>query len=210
MELFFSLAPIVTILSIVISLVILSRKRRILSLASYVLFILVYNTIVGIGFYNLDPQLAFYAELNYLPLFTVSAFIILKSIPDNDQIKLKPFIVLACIVWLLFTTTNSHQFFKERIEWYSDMSRDYDRKIINEDEENKAILKLTWASAFESLLISSLEGRSQSLLITNNPSRYDLSRRDKFYTHFKEYDLKDLPKRYFQMEQKVYYLDSSK
>jgi hypothetical protein len=75
--------------------------------------------------------------------------------------------------------------------------------VIKENQSHRDILKMSWSTPYEFLLLSALEGpdKARCLIITDDPSRFDtlMPRKDLFLGTFKNYPFEQLPSRYFNL-----------
>jgi len=160
-----------------------------------------------------DPKssLEFYNELNNYIFFLFLALCIMELKPMQDG----RYVLLATTILLVFASfrwINTAKEYSQRIQWYQDKLEHEDRIIYINPSDELNHLVLEWASAYESLLISSMESKnSKSILFTNN---HDKSRfegdSELLITEYRNYNLDSLDKNYFKLEKKPYeviYLD---
>jgi hypothetical protein len=76
--------------------------------------------------------------------------------------------------------------------------------IIPESQVPMDLLKMSWASPYEFLLLSTLEhpDSARCMIITDQPSRFDslMSRPALFLGTFKNYPFESLPSQYFELK----------
>lgn len=172
------------------------------------LFLLLGFTLMSALLFAIADQqssLRFYTELNNYLFFLFLALCILELRPVENArylfVSIGVFLIFASFRWI-----NTSTVYSNRIHWYQEMLEQEDRKIyINPTEELNQLI-LPWASAYESLLISSMDSKSsKSILFTNNPDKTQFEgTSDLLITEYKHYKLEDLDQNYFKLEKKPY------
>lgn len=167
---------------------------------------------VNIPYFDAKGQ-QFYMENLYLPLAVFVSvplvFDVLRS-PKGDYLSRNGAIVLgALFVLSLIRIEQSHAGWTERLQWEQGVLKktatQSQRKImLTENQVPMEILKMSWGSPYEFLLLSSLQqaDSARCLIVTDNPSRLDtvMNRPSLFLGSFKNYPFEDLPKRYFNLQ----------
>jgi len=198
----------------IISLVIVwhIQKRFFKPLIFFLISSLLLLLMLDIG--NLSPggsSFEFYNEVNMMTLFyfCVASVLVHFNTPGkhlNPQIKI--YILLLCIVSGMIQWIPTSRFYTDRINWFEKLVAKHDRAVIDENTMPQDILVQSWASACESLLISSIKGNSQTVLISGDPRAIDIPMlKDSFITAFRNYPLEEMNPRYFNLSRKSYYLD---
>lgn len=156
---------------------------------------------------NPRSELGFYNEINNYLLFLFLALCLMEGAAKiefrNVFIVISIFMLIASYRWIQCSTEYS-----ERIEWYQDRLEQEDRIIyINPTDELNSLI-LPWASAYESLLISSMGStNSKSLLFTDNRDKAQFEGSSEILiTEYMNYRLDSLNKDYFKLDKKPYQL----
>ena len=158
----------------------------------------------------------FYAEVNYLPL------IIMVGIPFvfdfASKVKKENWVLgIFAIIMLIRLTTiaNNHQRFEDRHNWYlSQMQKateqSTNRSAIYTGNTPKHTVIQTWASAHETLLLSSLQGpkHAKTFLVYEDGSLVDKHKMDStaFIIFDKRIPIEDLNPAYFQLGEGLYWI----
>lgn len=155
-------------------------------------------------------HLNFYDEVNSYIIFFFS-LVGLYTFFSKMHSKNLPLLITAVIFYSGFRWIHKSSFYTNRIEWYSSLISQNDRTIWDARTLNAETLVLPWASAYESLLISTLDNHTQTILITSQPETYmNIDAGDRFLSEFRNYALDSLDHSYFKLEEKAYrfkYLD---
>lgn len=195
--------PMASIL-LLVAVFILFYKKHYYRLLILVFCSVFYLFLVCIPLNSNALNLHFYNEVQLYPIIVFSLLALKKIVEDLKPLWHSVTIILitfySCFNWM-----QQAGFYTERIGWYEELSNNYDRQIIGTDTIDSKYLIMSWASAYESLIISTLNGKSRTLLITENPDRfYEISNKNYFLSEFKNYDFNKLNKRYFPLEEKSY------
>ena len=193
-----------------LTIILLIIKKQWLQLGILAVFTAAYGLLLSISALN-QPTDAFYSEVNHYIIYLFIFTSIYGALLPKNKSLLIPIIALMCLLVPLINWTSASQFYKERIDWYTNILVNGDRLVIDAHKLDNEHLVMPWASAYESLLLSSISGDSKSILISNNPQEYQLSESsDLLLTEFRTYPLDSLNKRYFKLDCKPYsigYLD---
>lgn len=168
--------------------------------------------LVNVPFYEAVGQ-QFYMENLYLPLAVFASipliFEVLRGKDPQLPLTRCGAILLGILFAInLFRITQAHHPWTERMQWEQDFlnktSAGSERKILlSEKQVPMELLKMSWGSPYEFLMISSLQhpDSARCILISDAPERYDslLTRRNLFLGTFKNYPLDELPGTYFKV-----------
>lgn len=147
----------------------------------------------------------FYHETNFLILFYAAAltFCIYKLWKVIPYFRL---LLAICLIVSLVRITYTGRFYTQRINWYNETATINDRSIINYGEETKQFIIQDWASAFESLIITSIKSKSAALIFTNNSKKLleEINSEKTFITGMGNHFEKDPESNYFQLEKRSY------
>ncbi|MCS6928916.1 MAG: hypothetical protein NZM43_05415 [Saprospiraceae bacterium] len=159
------------------------------------------------------PQ--FYMENLYLPLGIMVAvpwvFSVLPSLLPTHRLWIP---VSAVVVAGLLRIALAHSTWTTRMDWERHFLRQTSRVghrkwIVAENQVPMDTLILSWGSAFEFLMLSSLEhpDSARCLVIDEDPQRFDSlrTRPRLFLSEFKNYPFDDLPARYFRPQDTTEY-----
>lgn len=121
----------------------------------------------------------FYAEVNYMPLvlFLVIPFLF-DIVPAIRSPKLLLTLFAAVLFLRLNTIYHNHQPYRERIDWVKTTMTTQSEKYagsqlwIEKEKIPMDMLKMSWGVAYESLLLSAMDGDeiSKTLVILNHPN----------------------------------------
>jgi hypothetical protein len=155
-----------------------------------------------------DGDFSFHMESFYMPLslFISIAFIydILPLLTKKRGIALLFFIVSCRLVHIGF----EHQKFTNPIEWKEALIKETahleNKKLVIYSKDAPENLMLTWGSAFEFWMLSTLEtGVSRSIIIYDDPKLMTADRmkgKNVFLSKWGNSSYKDLPKPYFNFQ----------
>lgn len=187
--------------------VFLLYKKRILKAGLWFFYVFSYLIVLDISG---EGSYVFYNEVNYLIIFFGAGYILLDYFRSWSQLYLRVFYFVTLLLVIFNWVTTSH-FYNERIQWIKNTSENNDRSIVEFNTIDHDLLVMPWASPFESLIITSLDGvnhykKSASVLFANNIGKYDLSNSaDVFYGDFKNYELDEVNGEYFLLDERSYY-----
>ncbi len=158
----------------------------------------------------------FYAEVNYLPLMILVGIPFVFDFASN--VKKENWILGAFLIFMLIrlnTIGTNHKKFEDRHNWYySQMQK------ASEQPSNRSALYTSktpqhtviqpWASAHETLLLSSLQGpqTSKSFLIYEDGTLVDKYKKDPdaFITFFQRIPIENMNPNYFQLGKGFYWV----
>jgi hypothetical protein len=195
----------------VIVLFFLLKKLTFLKLFIVLGFIFGYIFLVNVSFPLGSNQ--FFAESKYmlLSLFIIApiVFDILPRINAN-HLFISLIIVLSFRLVHIYST---HDLYTDRLNWLRGIiskTENFDNKKLIIDQNGIPIntLMLNWASSYEFLLLSSIENNeSRSIIITENPERFDslLNQKNLFLEEWRQYKYKQFPIRYFNLNDTTKY-----
>ena len=147
----------------------------------------------------------FYHEATFLILFFWSAFIIQKVAENFDWKKL---ISIAYVLFLIgFIRIISYgTSYSDRIDWFQELLMEHDRNVFLYEPEKSPLVKMEWGSPFESLLISSMDGPSKTILMAVDPENFT-TEEPVFKNHFGSIPLNELDSQYFDLKYLPYTRD---
>ncbi|MCC7466964.1 MAG: hypothetical protein IT261_11880 [Saprospiraceae bacterium] len=170
-----------------------------------------YVLLVNVPFYDSIGK-QFYMENLYLPLAVFASIPLVFGVlgkPEN-QLSRANFWGLAILFLLSFTRIiNAGKEWSLRMNWEKQTLQQTavlpSRKIImTEQEAPMDLLKMSWGSPYEFLLLSALQhpDSARCLIITDQPGKYDslMNAPRLFLGTFRNYSLDSLPQRYFRVE----------
>ncbi len=118
---------------------------------------------------EVDPSYVFYNEGNYRVLFFVAVYTLLVSRLYEKIGWIR--IALAILIIIAFIRIGlSSTFYSDRITWYQEVARTHDRKVLSYGNQTKQKLIQSWASPFESMLLSTISGESKTTIFSDDPS----------------------------------------
>jgi hypothetical protein len=201
----------IPIVVLVLAIMLTLYKKLWFEAFSTLLFSIVYLTVLDISTGPQESSFEFYTEINFYVIFFISCFMLIQNFNYKTSVGLRYILILSCFFIPLVNWISVSAFYADRIDWYNSILELGDRKIYNSADFKDAPLVMSWASAFETLLISSINGKSQSILIHHNPDKYrDSLSFDILLTEYKSYPIDSLDTYYFNLEKKSYlngYLD---
>lgn len=194
---------LVLITFIVLSLGLCIYKRKFMQAILLTGFCLCYLFINDLGSDN--TFYVFYHETNFLILFFAAAFTFCVA-------RLWEGLPYYSVVLGLFLLTGllrivaAGQFYSERTAWYQEVAVSHDRAIIAYGHSTKDYLIQDWASAFESLIISTVKGKSAAVIFSENSKKLDmeLSENRIFITGMGDHFDKDPDPYYFDLDDRSY------
>jgi len=154
------------------------KERKFLRLALVLLSVVVYTLMINVSFPKNVNQ--FYIEAQYLIL---SVFVILPLVLDIiPSIKNEKLLIAGISIVLIISLIriySTHDLYTERLEWNRNLlakSRAIgkDKLILMDKELPKETLLLTWAMAYETWIMSTVEnGATQSIVALKNEKKLD-------------------------------------
>lgn len=175
-----------------------------LKIGAVLIYSIVYLIFLDVPGLNEQTQ-GFYNEINFYPLCFFFLITVYYSVEIRfaQNITSIAFPILAGV--MIINTVSTVGFYSSRINWFQNAMQSHDRFICDYRNEKDNPLVLPWASAYESLVISSLQNESRSFLYTNEPERFDsLLVGNKMLAEFGTYPYDELDKRYFNLEEREY------
>ena len=195
--------PIISLV-LIISIGILTYFKKIKTLLIMIISIVPYLIILDIADPQVSNSMRFYNEINLYPVFFI-CLLALASEFKIGSLRLFPLSMMLMISFAAIRWTITSETYTKRIQWITEFIQDKDRCVVDQSQIDETVMIMTWASAYESLVISSLKGQSRSVLITNEPQKFKVhTGSDTLLTEFREYALKDLNISYFQLPEKPY------
>ena len=169
--------------------------------------------LVNVPFYEAVGQ-QFYMENLYLPLAVFASipliFDVLRDYTQHDHLAQSGAVVLLVLFGLsLFRIGRTHQPWTDNLAWEQNVLKATAAKpqrkiLLAENQAPMETLKMSWGSAYEFLMLSSLENpdSARCLIVSDSPGRYDslMTRPNLFFGAFKNYPFEALPKRYFSLQ----------
>lgn len=184
------------LLSIFICCVICVLYRRYWVLSYFIVAVIAYIFLQDIMIRNYSY--VFYHEATFLILFFWSAFVIQKAAEDFEWQKL---IRIAYFLFLIgYVRIISYgASYSDRIDWFQELLKDHDRKVFLYEVDKFPLVKMEWGTPFESLLISSMEGPSKTILFAVDPENFTTDEAV-FKNHFGSIPLNQLDSNYFDLK----------
>jgi hypothetical protein len=154
----------------------------------------------------------FYMELQYQPLaLMVAVPFVLETLPALAPRPIAIAVLTVVLITRLGMIAWHHQPYTTRVNWHQAMirslaGRDGNRYLIDERDAPMGKLILSWASGFESLIVSSLinSGVVKTYLIDDDINRFDRVREDLYQTEWETWPASALPGKYFQLAPSSY------
>jgi hypothetical protein len=175
------------------------KKRKFMRLLLFAASSLVLVALINVCYFY--GQFQFYLEPQYSILSIFISFPLVYDILPQVKIKIIPVFLVSCIILCsVFRIFNSARIYTERLNWFrKELSLTSGKVIIKEQDVPIKILKLTWGSAYEFWLLSTLEtNQSRSVIIEGIPHEFDGENNKKvFLTKYGAYDYDQLNKKYF-------------
>lgn len=179
-------------------------KKQILKLIFIWVFTICYIFLVNISFPEGVDH--FFAESKYILL---SIFIITPLVFDfYDMLRVKYLfgILIVVIIIRLFHIVEVHDLYSARLDMLRNILKKTEnfknkKLILYEDDFPDDTLIMSWASAYEFWLLSAMKpGQQRSILIDENPDRFDslLNKNDVFLEEWRVYKYDLFPKEYFE------------
>jgi len=193
------------ILSVFICIALCFYFRRYWVLLYYVTTSCAYLLLQDIMIRNYDN--VFYHEVSYLLLFLWSVFVIHRVgvILPAKTLKVIGFVLFTIGFTRIFLQGS---FYSDRIDWYQEILQHQDRKVITYDKSDYPQLVMEWGSPYESLLISSMDGPSKTIMFAENPSDF-ITDDPVFVSHFGMILLDEIDQEYFDLKYKPYSIDGN-
>ena len=147
----------------------------------------------------------FYLENLYLPLSIFIAFPLVFDFADRFDPKFILPVLLLIVGIRLGDIYYTHHSYSDRVDYITSMIDDAvaegkTKQLVKENAEHKEKMLMTWASSYETWVISTCKyGQSTSLLITDDidSKRYIQGYNDKFCVKWGDFSYSDLPSNYF-------------
>jgi len=149
-------------------------------------------------------------EVSLLSLFFVAAFVIKEELKDMRIPNLALPIFLVLIGGALLRIGLTATVYQERQERITAISDEADRTIIQYEEASHNWMLEYWASPYESLILSTLDGSSKTFVLHLSPNTFKSSKKeDHFLTYFKDYPYDTINNRYFNLLKVSYKLEEA-
>lgn len=171
-------------------------KKMFLKSLFFFLFVCAYLMILDIS-KSVDRAQDFYNEVNFIIIFFASAYILKDWVKELSQrLQLSLFGVLVLFVTFNWITTA--RFYTQRMQWIEAMAQRNDRKILSRNSEIDDMLILDWGSAYESIVICSLNGKSKTFIVTDDKAKFIAKGSEElFYGAFKTYPIEKINNSYY-------------
>lgn len=161
----------------------------------------------------------FYLENLILPigiflLLPLTDFVLKKI--ENYKFAFVSLLIIIIATRLVFIF-NAHSLYTGRLVWYSSTfkimeQKNTQRMILSEKRIPMNILIMTWASGYESLMLSSLDGpdMAKSLIIDENLAQFDpyIKNDTTLLTKWGAGSIKDIPSNYFNIKPGLYVVEN--
>ena len=175
--------------------------------------------LVNVPFYEAVGQ-QFYMENLYLPLAVFAAipfvFEVLSTQTKNDRLATNGAIALGILFAInLLRIGQAQQIWAAKLHWeqaYLQSTANFPkRKLVLADKDVPMdVLKMSWGSPYEFLMLSSLENpdSARCIIISDDANKFDpqLAEPRLFLGSFKNYPFEDLPQRYFRIRDTLGYV----
>ena len=151
----------------------------------------------------------FYAEVNYMPIVLMIAIPAGTQLLDNWlRLRWVRAAIVAVVMARLLHICIGHEPFAARLDWLSQSMEagktakpGASKFYLAEQQSPMDTLLMTWATPYETLLLSACEnpGSATSLIITPDVGKFsaDWQREDIFLSEFQIFALEKLPEHYF-------------
>ncbi len=156
------------VIGILLTLVFCFYKRKIIQAFLLAGFCLCYLFINDLGSDN--TFYVFYHETNFLILFFAAAFTFCIT-KLWDKLPFFKVLFALCLLLSFARIMYTSEFYKQRIAKYTIAAIENDRAILSYGKETRQWLVQDWASAFESLIISTIKDRSAAIIFSNKPQQ---------------------------------------
>ena len=203
---FFNIQNAPVFLCLILALSLCLYKRKFLSFVLLVSFTLLYLFISDVSTTRYHFQ--FYLEVNFLSLFFVSAFVIKEELKNFEIPKWTNLFFIGLICLCLLRIAFTSKIYKDRQAKILTLSETADRTIVKYHEEEHKWMLEYWASPYESLILSTLDGNSRTFIFHLDPKTFLQSKKeDHLITYFKDYHYNSLNKENFNLSFKRYKLN---
>ena len=175
--------------------------RHYFQLIWLLLFFFGYLTLIG-AVYSYSED-GFYLENLYLPIGFFVALPFADLLHSNlNKNKLIPVALSLICIFALSRVVFASTEWTARLNWQSEFLADNKGKIIlHQEDVPMDLIKMSWASSYEFLLLSSLDGPqgSRYCIIDENPDRFSWTKDDPnvFITEWETWKTEELPGHYF-------------
>jgi len=157
--------------------------------------------IVLIAFADPKQTFMFYSEVNFIPLI---AIVLLGCMQLSHKILSSRILCTGLLLFFVFRLTYTGSFYTQRIDyWKNEIASAKEKEIRGEEQMDMSQLVMSWASPYESLVLSALDKNTEDKTILVHPDRSkfkDKNSADIFLTHFKPYTLDEVNARYFKLD----------
>jgi hypothetical protein len=191
------------------------KEKNFYKLALQSLFFVGYLFFINVSFNNGDHQ--FYLENLYLPLSIFVAVPFAFDVLPSGFLKKIPLALVALVILFSIVRIGLHsKHWTERLDWAKTLltqtaNLPAKKLLLNEKNTPTDLLILTWGSAYEFLLLSSLEKpeNARCILIDENPRRLDWAKTNphSLLTEWEVWKYEELPSRYFAPKDTGSYID---
>ena len=157
-------------LSVAIAFIVLLKYRKWLLGLLLVGFSLCYLLLTNLA--KIDAEYVFYSEGNYRVLFFVAGFLLIFS-GVLDGIKRLHYLLVPLLIAGFVRIALVSNFYTERIFWYQELAKSNDRTVFSYGAQTNSKLIQSWASPFESIVLSTIAGESCTIVFTDNISELE-------------------------------------
>lgn len=183
------------------------RNRRFGKLFLFAGFFLGLTALINVVNYSGSAQ-QFYLEPQYSLLAVFVGVVATYDLLPAFRKPLLPTLALNLILLLCFVRiVQTGKEYTARLSWYREtMQQTPDKTILAESATPVPLLKMTWGSAYEWWLLSTLEtGQTKSLIIEEKPGEFDwaLDNRRGLLTKWEIFPYENLTPRYFVLKDTV-------
>ena len=167
-------------------------------------------TLSAIGAYTIlvhlsDPlaPYAFYIEVNYTPLIVILMWALLRTSTAKYSKLILALLAILMILGSIRISLRS-EYYTSRYNWYVDTltSLTGDYYYMSSSIAPMPLIHMIWASPYESLIITSREGQSKTLLITDDQQSIIKTSPSSFIGSFKQYSIPNSD--YFDLSKEEY------
>lgn len=156
----------------------------------------------------------FYLEGQYSNLCIIIGFPFVYFVIEGLNVYYKTYFLALILFLSLFRISNAKQIYTNRIDYYRSIYSElpHKKRILNSTEKSaQNTLKLTWGSAYEIWLLSTIETtKTSSIILHDNPSSLEwaLDKNKSFITQWEVIDYDKLNPKYFVLKDTNLYVNS--
>jgi len=190
-------------LSVVIVLVVLLKYKKWLLGLLLVGFSLCFLLLTNLA--EIDSEYVFYNESNYRVLFFAAGLLLIFS-GVLDGFKKLHYGLVPLLIAAFVRITLVSNIYTDRIFWYQELAATNDRTVYSYGKKTESKLVQSWASPFESIVLSTISGESATIVFTENISKLEseISTNRQMITNKGKFLKYNPANRYFFLKDKSY------